>query len=156
MPPRLDADELVQPGAQVCIFGLKNATQLNGQRGMILSQQDERWAVKLDASGERVLVRTANLRPVSQSCGAAETDDTDGAGTSREINGVDPTKLPAGGSRRLPDGSSRLPKFNMHKPLVPQIIGLRKQVSIGALILTLTLFKSNPPPSRTAPTLSRA
>lgn len=154
MPPRLDADELVQPGAQVCIFGLKNATQLNGQRGMILSQQDERWAVKLDASGERVLVRTANLRPVSQGC--AETDDGDGAGTSREINGVDPTKLPAGGSRRLPDGSSRLPKFNMHKPLVPQIIGLRKQVSIGALILTLTLFKSNPPPSRTAPALSRA
>ena len=132
MPPRLDADELVQPGAQVCIFGLKNATQLNGQRGMILSQQDERWAVKLDASGERVLVRTANLRPVSQGC--AETDDGDGAGTSREINGVDPTKLPAG--RRLPDGSSRLPKFNMHKPLVPQIIGLRKQVSIGALTLT--------------------
>ena len=124
MPPRLEAEQLVQPGAQVCIFGLKNATQLNGQRGVIHSQQDERWAVKLDASGERVLVRKANLRPVLQGCGA-ERDDSDGAGTSREINGVDPTKLPAGGER---EPSSRLPRFNVHKPLVPQIIGLRKQV----------------------------
>ena len=133
MPLRLAADELVQPGAQVCIFGLKNATQLNGQRGTIHSQQDERWAVKLDASGEHVLVRRANLRPASQGCGA-ERDDGDGAGTSREINGVDPTKLPAGSEREL-----RLPRFNVHKPLVPQIIGLRKQVRIGVLTLTLTV-----------------
>ena len=128
LPPRLDADELVQPGAQVCISGLKNATQLNGQFGTILSRQGDRWAVKLDASGERVLVRDANLRPAvgSQDCGteSGRTDDSAAgeAGTSREII-IDPAEV---GSER--DPSSRLPKFNPHKPLVPQIIGRRKQV----------------------------
>ena len=130
--PRLNADE-VQPGAKCCIVGLKNATHLNGQLGIIHSKQDERWAVKLDASGERVLVRGANLKvrveyqPVLQGCGA-EKANGDGAGTSREINGADPPgKLPAGSER---EPSSRLPRFNAHKPLVPQIIGLRKQVRI--------------------------
>ena len=131
-----DADE-VQPSAKVCINGLKNATQLNGQRGIILSKQDERWAVKLDASGERVLVRGANLKvrveyqPVLQGCGT-EKANSDGAGTSRD--GADPTS-------KLPAGSERLPRFNAHKPLVPQIIGLRKQVRIGVPALT-PIFQS--------------
>jgi len=58
-PANLKPAELL-PGSRVCVVGLTNAAQYNGQLGEVLSWQGERWIVDLD-SKERKSFRSDNL-----------------------------------------------------------------------------------------------
>lgn len=116
----------LRPGVYVRIQGLKSATQHNGKRGKCTGQKGDRYSVELAGEGgEGLLVRANNLLPADPPPTASSTSIESGSDPDVvERLGLDPTKLPEGNDRAEGD---RLPKFDPIKPLVPQIIQLRKQ-----------------------------